>query len=40
MLSNDWELQFVYQQNFLVAKKTGNSFLAKAFPSFFAVNAR
>lgn len=39
LLSNAWELKVGYQQNLLVWKKLF-FFLAKAFPSSFAVNVR
>ena len=40
ILSNEWEMKIVYQQNFLVGKKISNLFLAKVFPSRFLVNIR
>ena len=38
ILSNEWELKVVYQQNFLAGKKLQFFFLPKAFPSSFTVN--
>ena len=39
ILSNEWELKVVYQQNFLVGKMLVILFLAKAFPLSLAVHA-
>ena len=38
ILSNEWELKIVYQQNFPVRKKSVSLFLGKVFPSSFTVN--
>ena len=38
ILNNEWELKVAYQQNFPVGKKLTILYLAKEFPSGFAVN--